>query len=46
MAVMVWIGQSHRILGKLTISRRHRFFGWSATIVMGLAGVVIFDTSF
>ena len=40
MVVMMWIGQSERIMGSLTMSRRHRFFGWSATVVM--AGAVIF----
>jgi NRAMP (natural resistance-associated macrophage protein)-like metal ion transporter len=37
MVVMMWIGQSQRLMGGLTMSRRHRFFGWSATGVMGLA---------
>jgi Mn2+/Fe2+ NRAMP family transporter len=45
MVVMMWIGQSHRIMGALTISRRHRFFGWAATGVMGTAVVVMFATS-
>jgi Mn2+/Fe2+ NRAMP family transporter len=26
--VMLWIGQSRRLMGAPTISRRHRFFGW------------------
>ena len=38
MGVMMWIGQSTRIMGAHTMSRRHRFFGWSATLVMGAAG--------
>ncbi|MEX8495767.1 NRAMP family divalent metal transporter [Sphaerotilus sp.] len=39
MVAMLWIGQSPRIMGALTISRRHRFFGWSATVVMAAAVV-------
>ncbi|HUP09407.1 MAG TPA: divalent metal cation transporter [Caldimonas sp.] len=41
MFVMMWIGQSHRLMGEHTISRRHRFFGWSATAVMTIAVVVM-----
>jgi Mn2+/Fe2+ NRAMP family transporter len=37
MVVMMWIGQSHRLMGAWTISGRHRFFGWAATILMALA---------
>jgi len=37
MVVMLWIGQSRRIMGKLTISRRHRWLGWAATAIMFLA---------
>ena len=44
MVVMLWIGQSHRIMGALTMSRRHRFFGWSATLLMAAAVVVMFAT--
>ncbi len=46
MVVMMWIGQSKRLMGNLTISARHRFFGWSATVVMGLAVAFMFVTSF
>jgi Mn2+/Fe2+ NRAMP family transporter len=46
MVVMMWIGQSTRLMGRLTISRRHRFFGWAATIVMGLAVLFMLATSF
>ena len=46
MVVMMWIGQSHSIMGALTISPRHRFFGWAATIVMGLAVGFMLFTSF
>ena len=46
MVVMMWIGQSARLMGDLTISRRHRFFGWAATGVMGLAVAFMLVTSF
>jgi Mn2+/Fe2+ NRAMP family transporter len=46
MAVMMWIGQSARIMGALTISLRHRFFGWSATGLMAVAVTVMLATSF
>ena len=44
MAVMMWLGQSRRIMGSLTISRRHRLLGWSATGMMGVAVVVMLAT--
>ncbi len=46
MVVMMWIGQSKRLMGNLTISLRHRFFGWAATGVMGVAVAGLFYTSF
>ena len=46
MVVMMWIGQSTRLMGRLTISLRHRFFGWAATAVMGLAVAFMVATSF
>jgi len=46
MVVMMMIGQSERLMGALTISFRHRFFGWAATGVMGLAVAGMFVTSF
>jgi NRAMP (natural resistance-associated macrophage protein)-like metal ion transporter len=46
MVVMMWIGQSPRLMGRLTISLRHRFFGWAATGVMGLAVLFMLATSF
>jgi NRAMP (natural resistance-associated macrophage protein)-like metal ion transporter len=46
MAVLMMIGQSKRLLGDYTISRRHRFFGWVATIVMALAVGFMLVTSF
>lgn len=45
MAVMMGIGQSRRIMGELTISFRHRVFGWAATVVMTVAVVVMVGTS-
>jgi len=45
MVVMMWIGQSRRLMGRYTISLRHRFFGWAATVVMGLAVAGLFFTS-
>jgi NRAMP (natural resistance-associated macrophage protein)-like metal ion transporter len=44
MVVMMWIGQSRRIMGDLTMSARHRFFGWSATGLMAVAVLVMFAT--
>jgi NRAMP (natural resistance-associated macrophage protein)-like metal ion transporter len=46
MVVMMWIGQSKRIMGTLTISPRHRFFGWAATGAMGLAVALMGVTTF
>jgi NRAMP (natural resistance-associated macrophage protein)-like metal ion transporter len=46
MAVMMWIGQSTKLMGALTISLRHRCFGWLATAVMTVAVGVLFVTSF
>jgi Mn2+/Fe2+ NRAMP family transporter len=37
MVVMMRIGQSEILMGALTMSRRHRFFGWTATAVMATA---------
>lgn len=37
MVVMMRIGQSRKIMGDLTISRRHKILGWSATAVMAFA---------
>ena len=45
MVVMMWIGQSKRAMGALTISPRHRFFGWGATVVMAVAVVTMFLTA-
>ncbi|MEP7056273.1 MAG: divalent metal cation transporter [Caldimonas sp.] len=46
MVVLMMIGQSRRLMGKFTISNRHRFFGWSATLVMGAAVAFMLSTSF
>ncbi len=46
MVVLMMIGQSKRLMGKFTISPRHRFFGWAATVVMGAAVAVMFATTF
>jgi len=46
MVVMMWIGQSKSLMGALTISARHRFFGWAATGVMALAVAFMLVTSF
>jgi len=39
------IGQSKRLLGRFTISLRHRVFGWTATLVMAVAVVVMLATA-
>ncbi|MGE5466538.1 MAG: NRAMP family divalent metal transporter [Ignavibacteria bacterium] len=44
MAVMMHIGQSPGIMGTLTMTRRHRYFGWAATIVMAVAVLTMFIT--
>ena len=46
MVVLMMIGQSPKLMGKFTISGRHRFFGWSATVVMGAAVAFMLVTSF
>jgi NRAMP (natural resistance-associated macrophage protein)-like metal ion transporter len=46
MVVMMWIGQSSQLMGRYTITTRHRFFGWSATVVMAAAVVFMLATSF
>lgn len=46
MVVMMWIGQSPALMGRLTISLRHRFFGWAATGLMALAVAFLLATSF
>ena len=46
MAVLMGIGQSRKLMGKYTISLRHRWFGWAATAVMAAAVLVMLVTSF
>jgi NRAMP (natural resistance-associated macrophage protein)-like metal ion transporter len=46
MVVMMWIGQSEALMGALTMSLRHRCFGWAATGVMALAVAFMALTSF
>jgi len=46
MAVMMWIGQSTKIMGSHTISTRHRFFGWAATVVMAVSVLFMFALNF
>ncbi|WP_299785770.1 divalent metal cation transporter [Ramlibacter sp.] len=41
MVVMMWIGQSSTLMGDLTMSTRHRVFGWAATGVMAIAVAVM-----
>lgn len=45
MVTMMWIGQSRRLMGELTMSRRHRVFGWAATGVMAAAVAVMLLTN-
>ncbi len=45
MAVMMMIGQSKRLMGRYTISARHRVFGWAATGIMAAAVAFMFATS-
>jgi NRAMP (natural resistance-associated macrophage protein)-like metal ion transporter len=46
MVVMMWIGQSQALMGALTISPRHRYFGWAATGLMAAAVLFMLATSF
>ena len=43
---MMWIGQSSRIMGPLTMTRRHRLFGWAATAVMSVAVLFMLVAAF
>jgi NRAMP (natural resistance-associated macrophage protein)-like metal ion transporter len=45
MVVMMMIGQSQPLMGRFTISMRHRVFGWAATAVMAAAVAVMFLTA-
>jgi Mn2+/Fe2+ NRAMP family transporter len=44
--VLMIIGQSEKLMGTYTISLRHRFFGWAATVVMAVAVAFMLATSF
>ncbi|HEV7575069.1 MAG TPA: divalent metal cation transporter [Caldimonas sp.] len=46
MVVLMMIGQSKKLMGRFPMSPRHRFFGWTATLVMAAAVVGMFATSF
>ncbi len=46
MVVLMMIGQSKALMGRFTISRRHRLLGWSATGVMATAVGFLFATGF
>jgi NRAMP (natural resistance-associated macrophage protein)-like metal ion transporter len=46
MVVLMLIGQSPRIMGRYTITTRHRVFGWAATLVMAAAVAFMLATSF
>lgn len=45
MVAMLWIGQSKRLMGEFTMSRRHRVFGWAAAGVMAVAVAVMLATA-
>ena len=45
MVVLMLIGQSRKVMGRFTITPRHRVLGWSATGVMAAAVLVMFVTS-
>jgi NRAMP (natural resistance-associated macrophage protein)-like metal ion transporter len=44
MVVLMLIGQSQTLMGRFTISGRHRWFGWAATGVMAAAVATMFAT--
>ncbi|MDQ6621818.1 MAG: hypothetical protein M3Z31_19350 [Pseudomonadota bacterium] len=46
MVAMMIIGQSPELMGELTITLRHRAFGCAATLVMGVAVLLMLVTSF
>jgi Mn2+/Fe2+ NRAMP family transporter len=46
MVVLMMIGQSKKVMGRFTISARHRVLGWAATVVMAAAVVFMFATAF
>ena len=44
MVVLMLIGQSRKLMGEFVISRRHRYFGWAATVVMAVAVAFMLGT--
>ena len=44
MAVMMWLGSNPEVLGKFTLTRRHRILGWFATAVMAAAVIAMLIT--
>ena len=46
MVVLMLIGQSQTLMGRYTITARHRVFGWAATLVMAVAVAVMLVTAF
>jgi Mn2+/Fe2+ NRAMP family transporter len=42
MVVLMLVGQSTSVMGRFTISGRHRLLGWAATGVMAAAVVFMF----
>lgn len=45
MVAMMWIGQSRRVMGELTIAGPHRLLGWAATGLIAVAVAVMFVTA-
>jgi NRAMP (natural resistance-associated macrophage protein)-like metal ion transporter len=45
MLAMLWIGQSPKIVGRYTMTLRHRIFGWSAAAVMAIAVLFMCGTA-
>jgi hypothetical protein len=43
---MMLVTRVEKLMGQYTISARHRFFDWGATLVMTVAVLVMFATSF
>jgi len=42
MVVLMLVGQSKSVMGRFTISARHRLLGWAATGVMAAAVIFMF----
>jgi len=41
MAAMMLVASRETAMGKFTVGRRSRFFGWAATIVMAAAAIAM-----